>query len=392
MSPIPFRWISTIAKFCVICAALTITALSQDLQLPADYDIDLQLAISSRSRLMGTSAEITGTRANVIGDEVFHNLVSAGFNQPYPWKLTLVGNDAVNASSTAGGQLYIYGGILPILGENRGLWAATLSHEVAHTGRRHQVRAYMQMVYNQRMIEFFRARAAAGDKSATWSLVGFQVASTMALKKMMRDQEHDADTQGMLLMARAGYHPDYVFALHHLLLAKTGEQSKFGAFFSDHPRWETRDQRSEKAYGDALAEFERAWPDVESSPGGNPPLVAFVGEPQAKENKATGMADITVPMYCRNATHPVDAVVLFQKNKHPVPSANPQFADKVGNLAFRQEITCPTKDEAPVAISIPATAASPHDRSVKATVLVATDSALIAQSKVFDVHFPKVKR
>ena len=55
--------------------------------------------------------------------------------------------------------------------------------------------------------------------------------------------------------------------------------------------------------------------------------------------------------------------------------------DKEGNLAYRQEIVCPTKDEAPVAISIPATVMSPYDRSVKATVLVATEHSLIAQSK-----------
>lgn len=208
----------------------------------------------------------------------------------------------------------------------------------------------------------------------------------------MRDQEHDADTQGMLLMARSGYHPDFVFALHHVLLTRTGEQSKFSAFFSDHPRWETRDQRSEKAYGDALAEFERTWPDTETSPGGRPPVVAFVGHPEAKENKSTAMADIIVPLYCRNATTAVDAIVLFQKDKRPVRAASEQFADKEGNLAFREEITCPTNDEAPVTISIPATVVSNRDRSVKAMVFIATDRSLIAQSKMFNVHFPKAPK
>jgi hypothetical protein len=384
--------ISLLLRFASLFVALLTTSFAQDLELPTDYQIDLQLAMSGRSSRMGTSSEITGTRANVVGDEVFHKLISAGFGLPYPWKLTLVGNDSVNAESTAAGQLYVYGGILPILGENRGLWAAVLSHEVAHTSRRHQVRRYIQVLYNQQIIANFRARIAAGDRNANWGLIGFEIGSAIAMKKMMRDQEHDADAQGMLLMARAGYHPDYVFALHHVLLARTGDQSKFAAFFSDHPRWETRDQRSEKAYGDALAQFEQSWPDSDTSPGGRPPLVAFIGHPEAKENKTAGSADVSIPMYCRNATHTVDAIVLFQKGKHPVPSADPEFADKEGNLAYRQEVTCPTKDEAPVAISIPATVVSPHDRSVKAMVFVATKHSLIAQSKTFDVHFPKVKK
>src|SRR5882762_1662480 len=118
-------------RFASLMLVLIGTAVGQNLDLPPDYDIDLQLAVAGRSSRMGTSSEINGTRSNVVGDDVFHNLITAGFNQPYPWKLTLVGNDSVNAGSTAGGQLYVYGGILPILGESRGLWAAVLSHEVA---------------------------------------------------------------------------------------------------------------------------------------------------------------------------------------------------------------------------------------------------------------------
>jgi len=216
---------------CMLCP----TAFSQNLTLPADYGIDLQLAEAGRSHIMAGNAEIIGTTANETGDEVFHRLISAGFDQPFSWKLTLVNNGIVNANSTAGGQVYVYGGLVPLLGQNRGMWAAVLSHEAAHTARRHQVRRYLQEVYIQRMIAYYRARAAGGDKNANWSLIGFATASKVALKKLERDQEHDADQQGMFLMARAGYHPDYVFALHHLLLMRTGEQSKFAAFFSAIP-------------------------------------------------------------------------------------------------------------------------------------------------------------
>jgi predicted Zn-dependent protease len=73
------------------------------------------------------------------------------------------------------------------------------------------------------MIQYYRARVAAGDKSANWALAGFVIGSRIAFKKLERDQEHDADQQGMLMMARAGYHPDFVFALHH----RAGAQGVF---------------------------------------------------------------------------------------------------------------------------------------------------------------------
>jgi Zn-dependent protease with chaperone function len=380
----------------VLCACVVLSAtllLSQDLQLPADYGIDLQLAEAGRSHIMAGSLEITGTAANEIGDEVFHRLISAGFDQPFPWKLTLVNNGVVNASSTAGGKVYVHGGMVSLLGQNEGLWAAVLSHEAAHTARRHQVRVYLQEVFNQRMIAYYRARAAAGDKNANWSLIGFAAASKIALKKLERDQEHDADQQGMLLMARAGYHPDYVFALHHLLLMKTGEQSKFAAFFSDHPRWETRDQRSDRVYGDALNEFNHLWSDPAASPGGSPPIVAFVGQPEVKENKATETADVSVPLYCRNSDRPVDFTLVFEKDNHPVKAADAEFSDKDGNLVFHERADCLEKNETiPVLVHIPARAVSAHDRSVKATAYVWSQGNLVGNSKLFDVHFPVARR
>jgi hypothetical protein len=64
---------------------------------------DLQLAMNSRLGMMKGAPEIVGTADNEVGDQIFNDLVKAGFSQPYPWKLTLVNNDVINASSTAGG-------------------------------------------------------------------------------------------------------------------------------------------------------------------------------------------------------------------------------------------------------------------------------------------------
>lgn len=145
----------------------------QEMQLPADYGIDIELGMSSRPRMMGGANEMIGTPANALGVDVFNSLVKAGFSQPYPWKLTLVNNGVVNAGSTAGGQVYVYGGLVKLLSTNQGLWAATLSHEVAHTGLRHQVRDALQRLYIQRMVAYYRARINGGDKSAGGHCSGF---------------------------------------------------------------------------------------------------------------------------------------------------------------------------------------------------------------------------
>lgn len=358
--------------------------------LPADYDIDLRLGLTQDANFLEGAAELKGTPFNETGERVFRDLIASGYSLPFPWQLKLVNTPTINAASNAGGRVYVYRGMIDQLGESRGLWAAVLSHEVSHTGLRHQVRTYLQRAYNQQMIHYYRMRIANGDESANWALIAFQIAAPIAMGKMMREQEHQADSNGMLLMARAGYHPDFVFALHHMLEASTGEQSKFAAFFSDHPRWETRDQRSAKLYQDALAEFTRRWPQAELSPGGRPPVVAFLGKISAIENKREKTADISVPLSCHNATDPVRVVMLFEKDRQPVKANDPAWADKNGNLLFSSTLKCSDNDVPPAAFRLPAAAVNKADRKLKAFLVVFdSENHLLDQSKKFDVRFPK---
>jgi hypothetical protein len=274
-----------------------------------------------------------------------------------------------------------------LLSSNPGLWAAVLSHEVSHTGLRHQVKTYLQQVYNQRMIEYYQAQVRAGVDGANWALLGFQIAAPIALRKIERNQEHAADQTGMMLMARAGYHPDFVFSLHHILRLQTGEQSKFVAFFSDHPRWETRDQRSESVYADALAEYNRLWPQSEQSPGGTPPPVAFLGPVTSIENKTEHTADVFVPLFCRNERQPVRLVTVFLKDGRVIKTG----AADADILQFSQSVECPAQETSlPLRVHIPLETASGHDRKMDARLAVlASDGSALEISKQFKVTFPK---
>jgi beta-barrel assembly-enhancing protease len=361
-----------------------------ELQLPADYALDIQLGLSSRGHYIGASGQIEDERIRSVGNRVFNDLVSAGFSQPYPWQLSLVNDNVVNAASSAGGQVYVYGGLVRLIGSNRGLWAAVLSHEVSHTGLRHQVRVYLQEAYYERMINYYRFEVANGNKSANYALAAYSIASAIAMKKMEREQEHEADERGMLLMAKAGYHPDYVFSLHHLLRFSTAEQSKFAAFFSSHPRWETRDQRDQREYADALTEFNRRWPDAETSPGGRPPVVAFIGRPSAMEDKARKGASIIIPLQCRNTREPVSVLIRFFDGQNPATTSDLNYQDPSGKLMRNTSYSCSETDTAPLTVQTPRSAAP--RRKIKAQVLVMDARGnTLEQSARFDVSFPRAK-
>ncbi len=370
--------------------------LNEDVSLPADFAVDYQLGLAERARIRGASPLLENTAYNEVGTDVFSKFVRnpsvASLGLPYRWNFTIVDDGSVNAYSLPDGEVSVGSGLAKLIGTKPGLWAAVLSHETAHTARRHFVRKYLYSLYVAAQIQYYQARVRAGDTDANWSLVGIRIAAPIAAAKLSRNLEHEADIQGMLLMAREGYHPDYVFALHHLLRAKTGEQSKFAAFFSSHPRWETRDQRDDRAYAEALAEYDRLWPDPDVSPGGKPPLVAFVGRPSAQENKQAKTADLTLPIYCRNAKEPLQFVILFRRDKRLLQAVDDQHRNERGELVFRQDFDCSEKTEAtPIVLHLPATLVSKDDRKSEALVYVySKDGDFLEEFKPLHVHFPKL--
>jgi hypothetical protein len=369
--------------------------LNDDVALPSDFAVDYQLGLSERRKIRGSNTLIEGTAYNEAGSAVFSKLIQnpsvASLGLPYKWNFTIVNDGSVNAYSLPDGEVSVGSGLAKLIGTNPGLWSAVLSHETAHTARRHAVRKYLYSVYVNEMIQYYQLRARAGDNSANWAILGLRISAPIAAARLSRNLEHDADIHGMMLMAREGYHPDYVFGLHHLVRASTGEQSKFMAFFSSHPRWETRDQRDDRAYADALAEYDRLWPDPTVSPGGVPPLVAFVGKPSAQENKKDKTADLTLPIYCRNATEPLQFIILFRKDKVAVKAIDEEHRNDRGELTYRQNFECSEKSEAqPLVVHLPATIVAKNDRKIEATTYVFSGAGqFIEEYKPVSIHFPK---
>jgi hypothetical protein len=373
--------------------------LAETVDLPSDFDLDFKLAATGRVEFSAQTI-VYDDVASQVGAEVFQSLVKtqmiSGSGLPYLWTFRLYNSPAINASSLPDGEVEAYTGIARLLGTNHGLWAAVLAHEIAHVARRHGIRKYLFHQYVEEQVRYWQMRARLGDRGAGWTALAVRIAGNLAEKKLSRDLEHDADMQGMLLMARAGYHPDYAFAMHHLLRMNSSERSKVGTFFfSDHPRWESRDQRTERAYTEALFEYNRLWASPDTSPGGAPPAVAFLGEVRGIENKEGGTGDLSLPLSCRRVGKPVALVIhLTRGNGVPVQSMVSDYRDSAGRAVIREHASCLDSDSArPTIVHIPTAIIPGQDRKLKAQVeVLGLNDEVLERSKIFDVRFPKIDR
>lgn len=238
---------------------------------------------------------------------VFERLVAqapapAGVN--LKWQLRIVEDGQLNAYSSPDGTIYVETGLARLVGPSAGLWAAILSHEIAHVVRRDWARRYLY----QKSLENGRSVGIVlGDPSLPSASWADSEKASADMGRFCRDMELQADREGLMLMARAGYHPDFVPALHHLLHAE-GVGSSRASLYAMHPCWEQRDHELSRAYLAASIEFEHRWPEWYASPGGNPPIVVFAEEPTVKKTAAKEW-EIQIPLRCQNLAGAVEVVL-----------------------------------------------------------------------------------
>ncbi len=313
-----------------------ISALGQQLDalpVPPNFSLDLQTALRLRPQLMAQSVAPSGRYA--IGKLVFERLVhqvQLPRSPKFTWELRIVEDGQLNAYSSPDGTIYVESGLARLTDQSAGLWAAILSHEIAHVVRRDWARRYLY----QKSLETSSAPAIVlgdpGLPSVSWA---DSRKASEELARFCRQLEIDADREGLTLMARAGYHPDFVPALHHLLHAQAGAAP--ASLYAMHPCWEERDRELMHAYLLASIEFDHRWLEWFASPGGNPPIVVFVDAPMARKTAANEW-QVQIPMHCENLVGGLEVVLRVERTVDVASSAT-ELREVTGCTSSRTLIT-----------------------------------------------------
>ena len=281
-------------------------------EVPSQFKLDMQTAAHLRPKLMAESVNAANRYST--GKLVFDRLLqtqSATIGK-FAWQLRIVENGQLNAYSSPDGGIYVESGLARLAGQSSGLWAALLSHEIAHVVRRDWARRYVYEKYLERTGGATIVLGDPGLPSDSWT---DSEKASADFGRFCRQLELQADRDGLMMMARAGYHPDFVPALHHLLHAE-GVAAK-ASMYAMHPCWEERDRELSQAYTEASIEFEHRWREWYASPGGNPPVVVFAEDPVWKK---TGSKEwqIRVPIRCENLVGAVEVVLGSESQRNEI--------------------------------------------------------------------------
>jgi hypothetical protein len=291
---------------------------------------------AERLRPQLTQQSVAASGRYATGRAVFDRLLEQAVSSSsakFVWQLRIVDDSQLNAFSSPDGIIYVESGLARLGGSNAGLWAAILSHEIAHILRRDWARRYL---YQKYLENGGGAGIVLGDPGLPAANGSASEKASADMGRFCRQMEVEADREGLMLMAKAGYHPDFVPALHHLLHAQ-GLGVKTASIYAMHPCWEERDRELNHAYSVASIEFARLWPDWYASPGGNPPVVVFAEEATVKKTGAQEW-QIRVPMRCQNLVGAVQ-VVLSDRSGSEAASRRTQVPEQSSDSEMKDPET-----------------------------------------------------
>ena len=352
-------------QFCslaiVLCLLCVVPAAGQSPavpEVPPQFKLDIEAAARMRPQLMAQSVVVSGryTTGRIVFDRLVEQIVAPSRDK-FAWQLRIVDDDRLNAYSSPDGAVYVEGGLARLAGPSTGLWAAILSHEIAHIVRRDWAR---RNLYQKYLENGGGAAIVLGDPSLPSASWEDSEKASADMGRFCRRMEVEADREGLMLMARAGYHPDFVPALHHLLHAR-GIGTNSMSVYAMHPCWEERDRELNHTYVAASIEFARRWPEWYASPGGNPPVVVFAEEPAVRKTGAKEW-QIRIPMRCQNLAGAVE-VVLRTGSAHavgarPEPLPDQPEPDTDARQELRQLTGC-TSPKTTITFTLADTSVSP---------------------------------
>ena len=171
----------------------------------------------------------------------------------FEWEVIVIDDpNTVNAFCLPGGKMAVYTGILPVCQSDAGL-AVVMGHEIIHATERHGTE---RLTRNGLTSTFIQAIFQDEDHQAM-----AEVAANFGIGLPWgRGDELEADREGLIVMANAGYDPAEAPRFWERMQALTGGggDSALDEFMSTHPSNANRIQQLEDLQAEALPYYEAA--------------------------------------------------------------------------------------------------------------------------------------
>jgi predicted Zn-dependent protease len=203
-------------------------------RVPVAWEASLGDAVLAHVVAAGKRCE-DGQRHHAV-DAIVSALLRGAPGQPYRFRVAVVDDPTVNALAAPGGALVLFRGLLERT-ESAEELAGVLAHEIQHVLHRHGTR----MVF-QRASTGLLLAAVAGDVSGVMAF-GLETARTLGDLRHSRQNEEEADRDGLRMLLAAGIHPAGMIEFFRKMAMHEGATGVLPRYLSSHPASADRMER-----------------------------------------------------------------------------------------------------------------------------------------------------
>ncbi|NLZ62976.1 MAG: M48 family metallopeptidase [Lentisphaerae bacterium] len=234
---------------CVACRTVPVSQRSQLLLTSEEYENNLGAA--AYSEYQKEYKRSTNKTYNEALQRVGTAISRVAGKDNYQWEFIVLESNEANAFCLPGGKVAVYSGIFQFTANEAEL-ATIVSHEIAHALARHGGERMSWSQLQQIGAQGLRS-AGAGSAWETLYGVGTQLGVMLPFS---RKHEHEADSIGLILMARAGYHPAAAISFWQKF-SSGRNPSRIEQWVSTHPGGAERIENLQRLQPQALQEYER---------------------------------------------------------------------------------------------------------------------------------------
>jgi predicted Zn-dependent protease len=216
------------------------------LKEPSEAEINSE-SLKAYNEIKSKAKRSTNKEWIAMVDRVSRRIADAS-GENFQWEWILIDDPQVNAWCMPGGKMAVYTGIMPVL-KTEGALAAVMGHEVAHATKRHGKQRYSRAMKSNMIGLVVGGAAVAGgqllcksEMCKTLSGLGGAAAGFAVAffdRKFSRADETEADQEGQIFMARAGYDPAEAVKVWERMAAASGGKAP-QEWMSTHPSDERR--------------------------------------------------------------------------------------------------------------------------------------------------------
>lgn len=216
-----------------------------------------KLGAQAYRQILGESKISTDAQMTEVVRRVGERIAEVASAPDFQWEFTLIESEQANAFCLPGGKIAVYTGILPLLQNEAGL-AAVLGHEVAHALNRHGAERLSQNMAAGIVEEALKIGISDADpEKKKLILQAFGLGSQVGvLLPYSRTHELEADSDGLIMAAMAGYDPREAVNVWRRMQA--AGRNNPPEFLSTHPSERKRISRLKEQMPAALEVYNSA--------------------------------------------------------------------------------------------------------------------------------------